>query len=77
MRDVACAAAEKCVYEGEVMGLLDFLLRRKPAIETQEALADFVDEQAAFLVQKGIYDYSRARSGHRSEEHTSELQSQR
>ena len=26
-------------------------------------LADFIDEQAAFLVQKGIYDYARARSG--------------
>jgi hypothetical protein len=48
------------------MGLLDFLLRRKPAIQTPQALADFIDEHAAFLVQKGIYDYSRARSGHYS-----------
>lgn len=46
------------------MGLFDFLLRRKPAIRTPQALADFIDEQAAFLVQKGIYDYSRARAGH-------------
>jgi hypothetical protein len=46
------------------MGLLDFLLRRKPRIDTEQQLADFMDEQAAFLVQKGIYDYSRARSGH-------------
>jgi hypothetical protein len=46
------------------MGLLNFLLRRKPPIQTPQALADFIDEQAAFLVQKGIYDYSRARSGH-------------
>lgn len=46
------------------MGLLDFLLRRKPPIQTPQALADFIDENAAFLVQKGIYDYSRARSGH-------------
>lgn len=45
------------------MGLFDFL-RRKPAIETEQQLADFIDEQAAFLVQKGIYDYARARSGH-------------
>ncbi len=48
------------------MGLLDFLLRRKPAIRTTQALADFIDEHAAFLVQKGIYDYTRARSGHYS-----------
>lgn len=46
------------------MGLLDFLLRRKPPIRTPHDLADFIDEQAAFLVQKGIYDYSRARAGH-------------
>lgn len=45
------------------MGFLDFF-RRKPKIRDPKALADFIDEQAAFLVQKGIYDYSRARSGH-------------
>lgn len=45
------------------MGFWDFF-RRKPAIQDRKALADFIDEQAAFLVQKGIYDYSRARSGH-------------
>ncbi len=44
------------------MGLFDFL-RRKPPIETPDQLADFIDEQAAFLVQKGIFDYARARSG--------------
>lgn len=48
------------------MGLLDFLLRRKPRLDTPQQLADFIDEQAAFLVQKGIYDYSRARTGHYS-----------
>ena len=26
--------------------------------------ADFIDEQSAFVVQKGIYEYSRARAGH-------------
>ncbi|HRF08438.1 MAG TPA: hypothetical protein PL193_07320 [Xanthobacteraceae bacterium] len=46
------------------MGLFDRLLRRKPKIAGREALAHFIGEQAAFLVQKGIYDYSRARSGH-------------
>jgi hypothetical protein len=46
------------------MGFFDFLLRRKPKITGCEPLADFIDEQAAFLIQKGIYDYARARSGH-------------
>lgn len=46
------------------MGFFDFLLRRKPKISEASSLAQFIDEQAAFLVQKGIYDYSRARSGH-------------
>lgn len=29
-----------------------------------DALAAFLDEQSAFLIQKGIYEYSRARAGH-------------
>lgn len=45
------------------MGLLDFFRRPKP-IADLAALADFIDERSAFLVQKGIYDYARARSGH-------------
>ena len=44
------------------MGLFDFF-RRQPPIREVERLADFIDEQAAFLVQKGMYDYARARSG--------------
>jgi hypothetical protein len=47
------------------MGLID-LFRRKPRIRDQAALATFIDENAAFLVQKGIYEYSRARAGHYS-----------
>jgi len=46
------------------MGLLDFLRRPKPPIRNLAELADFIDERSAFLVQKGIYDYTRARSGH-------------
>ncbi len=42
----------------------DLLFRRQPPIAEIEALADFIDEQSAFLVQKGIYEYSRARAGH-------------
>jgi hypothetical protein len=45
------------------MGVLDWF-RRPPPIADREALADFIDSQAAFLVQKGIYEYSRARAGH-------------
>jgi hypothetical protein len=45
------------------MGFLDFL-RRKPPIRDAIAVGTFIDENAAFLVQKGIYEYSRARAGH-------------
>jgi hypothetical protein len=45
------------------MGLLDFF-RRRPPIATPQDLAVFIDENAAFVVQKGIYEYSRARAGH-------------
>jgi hypothetical protein len=46
------------------MNLLDRLFRRQPPISDKAALADFIDTQSAFLVQKGIYEYSRARAGH-------------
>ncbi|RAI46009.1 hypothetical protein [Rhodoplanes roseus] len=45
------------------MALFGFL-RRKPAVRDAAALADFIDTQAAFLVQKGIFEYARARAGH-------------
>lgn len=46
--------------------MLDLLrfLRRKPKVRTVSDLADFIDENAAFLMQKGLYEYSRARAGH-------------
>ena len=40
------------------------LFRRPPPIRDADALADFIDQHAAFLVQKGIYEYSRARAAH-------------
>jgi len=46
------------------MNLFDRFFRRKPQISDKAGLADFIDEQSAFLVQKGIYEYSRARAGH-------------
>jgi hypothetical protein len=46
------------------MGLLDFMSRRATPIRGPAELADFIDQNAAFLVQKGIYEYARARAGH-------------
>ena len=47
------------------MALFDIFRRRRPIRDTG-ALADFIDENSAFLVQKAIYEYSRARAGHYS-----------
>lgn len=44
------------------MGVFD-LFRRPPPVATLLALDDFVDSHAAFLVQKCIFEYARARSG--------------
>jgi hypothetical protein len=44
------------------MNLLS-IFRRRPPIRDSADLAQFIDENAAFLVQKGIYEYSRARAG--------------
>ena len=46
------------------MKLFEKLFRARPPIRDREALADFIDSQSAFIVQKGIYEYSRARAGH-------------
>jgi hypothetical protein len=48
------------------MGLLDFLRGKTAPIRDTADLADFIDRNAAFLVQKGIYEYARARAGHYS-----------
>ena len=45
------------------MGLFD-IFRRTPPIRDAQSLADFIDRNAAFIAQKGIYEYSRARAGH-------------
>ena len=47
------------------MALFDIFRRRDPIRDTRE-LANFIDENSAFLVQKAIYEYSRARAGHHS-----------
>ena len=45
------------------MGFFD-IFRRPPRVNDIEALVAFVDEQSAFVTQKGIYEFSRARAGH-------------
>lgn len=47
------------------MALLDIFRRRRPIRDNRE-LADFIDGNSAFLAQKALYEYSRARSGHYS-----------
>lgn len=44
------------------MAILGFF-RRRPPIRKVAELADFIDEQSAYLVQRYIYDYTQARSG--------------
>jgi hypothetical protein len=46
------------------MNWRDLVFWRRPPIADLDALATFVDERSAFLVQKGLHEYSRARSGH-------------
>jgi hypothetical protein len=48
------------------MDLRALFRRRPPRIADPAAFAEFIDRNAAFLVQKGIYEYSRARAGHYS-----------
>ena len=44
------------------MGFFDMFRRGQP-VATRTELTDFIDAQAAFLAQKGMYEYSRARAG--------------
>ncbi len=46
-----------------LLGFFDFF-RRPPPIRDSESLADFIDQHSAFVAQKGVYEYSRARAGH-------------
>jgi hypothetical protein len=46
------------------MGLFDMFSRREPPIGDDAALAEFIDGNAAFVTQKGLYEYSRVRAGH-------------
>lgn len=55
---------EPAELDETAMKLLEKLFRPRPPIRDPGALADFIDAQSAFIVQKGIYEYSRARAGH-------------
>ncbi|MFG3596224.1 hypothetical protein [Bradyrhizobium sp. RDI18] len=55
---------EVAAQEKTAMKLFEKLFRPRPPIRDREALADFVDAQSAYIAQKGIYEYSRARAGH-------------
>ena len=44
------------------MGIFEWF-KRPPPIADIAALVDFLDSRAAFIVQKGIFDYARAISG--------------
>jgi hypothetical protein len=48
----------------ELRAISDSIFRRPPPVDDASALADFIDQQAAFVIQKGIYEYARARAGH-------------
>lgn len=48
------------------MNILAKLFGRPPPIRDMDGLGEFIDAHAAFVVQKGIYEYSRARAGHYS-----------
>ena len=45
------------------MGFFDWF-RKPPPIRDAAEVSDFIDRNAAFLMQKGLYEYSRARAGH-------------
>jgi hypothetical protein len=45
------------------MGLLDAILGRQKKITSWPALEDFIDARSAFLVNRSMYEYSRARAG--------------
>lgn len=44
------------------MGFFDFFRRPSP-IADRAVLMEFLDSQSAFLAQKGVFEYSRARAG--------------
>src|SRR5215210_97623 len=51
------------LHRERLMGLFDWFRRPLP-IRDAAGVSEFIEENAAFLMQKGIYEYSRARAGH-------------
>jgi hypothetical protein len=60
-----CGRLEIRRLERSDMDLRALFRRRQPRI-ADPAACRFIDRNAAFLVQKGIYEYARARAGHYS-----------
>ena len=48
------------------MSFLSKLFKRPDPIRDRAALSEFISANAAFVAQKGIYEYARARAGHYS-----------
>lgn len=51
-------------FGSDLLAMSGRLWRSPPPIGDVAGLADFIDEQSAFIAQKGVYEYCRARSGH-------------
>ncbi len=56
--------SEEIRWSEHLMRWIAQLFRRRTRLRYGTSLADFIDQNAAFLVQKGIYEYARARAGH-------------
>ena len=62
MTSCAVANSGRTNETEERMVFLGFF-RRRPSIRDVAELADFVDQQSAYLIQRYIYDYTHARAG--------------
>ena len=62
MSGFASVSGQKMSFVDWVLGIPAYF-GRKPPIDTREKLIEFLDTRSAFLIQKNIFDYARARSG--------------
>jgi len=58
----SCAQGGRMSFINWVLGIPAYF-GRKPPIDTRDKLIEFIDTRSAFLIQKNIFDYARARSG--------------
>ena len=64
MAQASCASRRSSRVGWSFDGAVRLLPRQAARSATAPRWRSFIDENAAFLVQKGIYEYSRARAGH-------------